>query len=114
MEGCKRGSITPSYSQTVSSRDKKPLEAETGFLGGGKQDIKDTQEEENMREDVKREKRIEEYNQNSENKNQNGPCKPRTTITPRVVLSDSALQAHRDHMATYVVICKFMGLWPTC
>lgn len=29
-----------------------------------------------------------------------------------MVLSDPALQAHREHMATYAVICKFMGLWP--
>lgn len=39
-----------------------------------------------------------------------GPCKPRASITPRVVLSDPALQ---EHMASYAVICKFMGVWPT-
>jgi len=30
-----------------------------------------------------------------------------------VVLSDPALYVHREHMANYAVICKFMGLWPT-
>jgi len=23
------------------------------------------------------------------------------------------MQEHREHMATYAIICKFMGLWPT-
>jgi len=30
-----------------------------------------------------------------------------------VVLNDLALQEHRDHMAMYAIICKFMGIWPT-
>lgn len=34
-------------------------------------------------------------------------------ITPRVVLNNLALQEHREHMETYAIICKFMGLWPT-
>ena len=29
-----------------------------------------------------------------------------------MVLNDPALQVHRDHIATYAVICKFMGVWP--
>ena len=28
-------------------------------------------------------------------------------------MNDPALQVHRDHMQTYAIICKFMGLWPT-
>jgi len=44
---------------------------------------------------------------------QKGPCKPKAEVTPRVVLNDPSLQAHMDHMRTYVIICKFMGLWPT-
>lgn len=35
------------------------------------------------------------------------------TITHRVVLSDLVPQVHREHMANYALICKFMGLWPT-
>ena len=46
-------------------------------------------------------------------KNQKGPCKPKAEITPRVVLNNPELQAHREHMQTYAIICKFMGLWPT-
>jgi hypothetical protein len=34
-------------------------------------------------------------------------------IIPRVILSDPALQAHRDHMTEHAIICKFMGIWPT-
>jgi hypothetical protein len=34
-------------------------------------------------------------------------------ITLRVVLNDLALQGHREHMGTYAIICKFMGLWST-
>jgi len=42
-----------------------------------------------------------------------GVCKPKSNIIPRVILSDLALQAHRDHMTEYTVICKFMGMWLT-
>lgn len=42
-----------------------------------------------------------------------GVCKPKSTIIHWVVLSDPALQVHRDHMAEYTVIYKFMGIWPT-
>jgi len=41
-----------------------------------------------------------------------GLYKPKSTITSQVVLSDPTLQVHRDHMTTYAVICKFMGIWP--
>ena len=49
----------------------------------------------------------------SRDKKQKGPCKPKAEITPRVILNDPALQEHREHMGTYAIICKFMGLWPT-
>lgn len=34
-----------------------------------------------------------------------GSCKPETATKLRVVLYDPALQEHRDHMTTYVIIC---------
>ena len=101
--------LSPSYSQAVSNRYKKRLEAETRIFGGGKQDNSGTQEQENTQEEVRREKHIEGENHNVDTRNRTGPCKPRETITPRVVLSDLVLQAHREHMATYVIICKFAG-----
>ena len=55
----------------------------------------------------------EDKKQGEKNKAQKGPCKPKAEVTPRVVLNDPALEAHRDHMRTYAIICKFMGLWPT-
>ena len=41
-----------------------------------------------------------------------GPYKLKTITKPRVILNDPALQAHRDHMANYSIIYKFMGIWP--
>lgn len=52
-------------------------------------------------------------NREQKKKAQKGRCKPKAEVTPRVVLDDLALQAHRDHMHTYAIIYKFMGLWPT-
>lgn len=42
-----------------------------------------------------------------------GACKPKSSIIPRVILSDPAIQAHRDHMREHAIICKLMGVWPT-
>lgn len=42
-----------------------------------------------------------------------GPCKPKTKTTPRVILNNPKPQANREHMGTYAIICKFMGLWPS-
>lgn len=62
---------------------------------------------------IKNKKEEEDKKQEEKNKKQKGPCKSKTVVTPRVVLSDPALQAHGDHMTTYAIICKFMGLWTT-
>lgn len=43
----------------------------------------------------------------------NGIFKTKSSTIPWVILSDPALQAHRDHMTEHAMICKFMGLWPT-
>lgn len=91
MESREGRSSTPSHSQAVSNRLKKPLEAETRVLGGGKPENKSSQGQENMQEEVRREKRIEGENQNADTRNRTGPCKPRATITPQVVLSDPVL-----------------------
>ena len=44
-------------------------------------------------------------------KYQKGPCRPKMEITSRVVLTDPVLQEHREHMGTYAIIYKFMGIW---
>jgi len=41
------------------------------------------------------------------------PCKPKTTMIPKVVLVDLQMQFYRDRMKAHALICKFMGLWPT-
>ena len=60
-----------------------------------------------------KDKKGEDKKQGTKDKKQKGPCKPKAKITPRAVLKDPALQADGDHMQTYAIICKFMGLWPT-
>jgi len=40
------------------------------------------------------------------------PCKPKTTLIPRVILKDPQMQLYRDQMKMHALICKFMGLWP--
>jgi len=74
------------------------------FLGGGKQDNRGTQEQDNTQEEARREKQTEGENQNVDTKIRTGPCKPKATITPRVVLSDPMLQVHREHMVTYALL----------
>jgi hypothetical protein len=41
------------------------------------------------------------------------PCKPKTTMIPKLILEDPQTQLYRDQMKTHALICKFMGLWPT-
>ena len=106
-------SSTPSYSQEVSSRGKKPLEVEKGLSGGDIGNIDDEKEQNNKRGEEKvKEKEEKDKKHEAENKKQKGPCKPKAEVTPRVVLNDPALQAHREHICTYAIIWKFMGLWP--
>jgi hypothetical protein len=41
------------------------------------------------------------------------PCKPKTTLIPKVILEDPQTQILRDQMKTHALIFKFMGVWPT-
>lgn len=49
MERQEGGNSTPFYSQVVSNRFKKPLEAEIGVLGRGKQENRSSQEQADTR-----------------------------------------------------------------
>jgi len=51
--------------------------------------------------------------QGTKDKAHMGPCKPKAAVTQIVILNVLGLQAHMDHMQTYAIICKFMGVWPT-
>lgn len=113
MEGHRGGSSTPSHSHVVSNHFKEPMEGETGSINIEKHKNIRSQEQEENHEEVRRQKGIGGGRQRAKQKNMTGFCKPRSTITPQFVLSNSVLQVHMDHMAAYVVICKFMGIWPT-
>jgi hypothetical protein len=41
------------------------------------------------------------------------PCKPKTTMIPKVILEDLQTQLYMDQMKAHALICNFMGLWPT-
>ena len=114
MEGRKGGSPTPFYKQAVVSKGKKPIDHDWGLWEGGKRNSEDEKYGTKSRENNSTTKNEEEdKEQGTKERAQKVPCKPKTTITPRVVLNDPVLQAHRDHMHTYAIICKFMGLWAT-
>lgn len=87
--------------------DREPLE-------GRERNSEEEQERTKLRKhnDAK-ENEEEDKEQGTKDKAHMGPCKPKAVVTPRVILNDSALQAHRDHMQTYAIICKFMCLWST-
>jgi hypothetical protein len=38
------------------------------------------------------------------------PCKPKTTMIPKVILDDPQTQLYRDQMKMHALICNFMGL----
>jgi len=70
-------------------------------------------EQEKNHKEVRREKREKGSGQRAEHRSVTGLCKPRSAIKPWFVLNNSALREHRDHMEAYIVICKFIGIWPT-
>ena len=101
MEGCRsqeREKPLENDSVTNKERKRNMEEEKEGTKTKKNNDTKDKEEEDKM--------------QGYKDKKPKGPCKPKVEITPRVVLNDLALQAHKDHMRTFVIICKFMGLWP--
>ena len=67
-------------------------------------------EKEGTHEEVQQEEKIEDIGQGSENIAKMGPYKPKSNIKLQVILNDPALLEHRDHMTTYAIICKFMGI----
>lgn len=109
------GSSAPSYNHIVANKNKetdlhhfkKPTEGITEDNNTEK--IKTHKQRANHEEDS-REKRKEGSSQKDAPLRATGGCKPKSTITPWVVLSDPVLQVHRDHMTEHAIICKFMGM----
>lgn len=114
MDGHKGGGSTPSYKHAVVSRGKKPMEKDRSPSKGRQRNSEEEQDGSKLRKNNRtKENEEEDKEQRTKDKAQKGPCKPKASVTPKVVLNDLALQAHREHMQTYAIICKFMGLWPT-
>jgi hypothetical protein len=40
------------------------------------------------------------------------PCKPKTTLMPKVILEDPQTKLYRHQMKMHSLIYKFMGMWP--
>lgn len=86
--------------------DKDPLE-------GRKRNSEEEQDGNKSKENNStKENEQEDKEQGTKDKAHMGPCNPIFAVTPRAVLNDPTLQAHMDHMQTYAIICKFMGLRP--
>jgi hypothetical protein len=108
---------TPSYKQVVVDRGKTPRgigfkEPVTSTSGPGSEKNQESNQE-------KRDRMVEEaretQNDAQEPGNPNGaegrnPCKPKTTLIPKVILEDTQMQLFRDQMKTHALICKFIGL----
>jgi len=106
MEGCKGGSSTPSYKDAIASRGKSPLGNVRGFVEEEKRNNeKETYGATPKENGSTKDREEEDKSQGTRDNKQKGLC--------RVVLNNPALQVHREHMGTYAIICKFMGLWPT-
>lgn len=83
----------------MASRRKKPIEYDRGPLDGRKRNSVEEQDGSKSRENNNtRENEEADKEQGIKEKAQKGPCKPKAMITPKVVLNDPPLQAHRDHM----------------
>lgn len=97
----------------MAYRGKKPIEYDRDPSEGRKRNSEEEQDGTKSRENKSTKENEEEHKEHGiKDKAQKEPCKPKATITPRLVLNDPTLQAHGDHMQTYAIICKFMGLWP--
>ena len=120
MEEDGGGRFTPSYNNVVSNRSKeaslnnfqKPTMARQRKNGTQKLESNKSLEKEGIHEEIRREMKSGDSGQRTKNISTTGPCKPKKNIKPWVVLNDPTLQVHKDQMATYVVIRKFMGIWP--
>lgn len=74
------------------------MEEVRSLANEGKESREDEQERVNDRENNStKEKEDNDKETVAKTKAQKGPCKPKSEVTPRVVLNDPALQAHKDH-----------------
>ena len=95
------------------NKPPQPLEVKTKNTETQKAKGRKTHADQGTHEEDHQEEKEEDRGQGTENRAKMGPCKPKTINKPRVILNDLALQAHKDHMENYAIICKFMGIWPS-
>jgi hypothetical protein len=114
------GSGTPSYKQVVVDRGKGPRgvgfkEPLTSTSGSGSEKNQESNQEkrDRMGEEARETQKDVQEPMNPSGVDGRNPCKPKTTLIPKVILEDPQTQLYRDQMKTHALICKFMGLWPT-
>jgi hypothetical protein len=114
------GNATPSYKQVVVDRGKGPRgggfkEPLTGTSGSGSEKNQEGNQEksDHMGEGAREAQNDVQATTNPSGAEGHNPCKPKTTLIPKVILEDPQTQLFQDQMKTHALICKFMGLWPT-
>ena len=101
MDRGRGGRSTPSYREIVVNKGKTPLESGRGnTMVGGKNREEETESNTEKEKDGTKDKEENDKIQETKDRKQKGPCKPRAEITPRVILNNPELQAHREHMQT--------------
>ena len=111
------GNGTPSYKQVVVERGEGPRSVgfKAPMTSTSRSEPKKSQERNQRKSDGMGEEARETQNVVQETTSPNGakgrnPCKPKTTMIPKVILEDPQTQLYKDQMKTHVLICKFMGL----
>jgi hypothetical protein len=112
------GKGTPSYKQVVVDREKGPrgIFFKTPAKRTSRSDPGKRQERIQNKNETTGEDTEETQNETQEIAKANGtegrnPCKPKTTMIPKVILEDPQRKLYRDQMKMHALICKFMGLW---
>jgi hypothetical protein len=114
------GKGTPSYKQEVVDRGKGPRGVgfkapATGTSGSnlGKRQERNQDKNESTGEEAKETQSEAQETAKANGTEGRNPCKPKTTMIPKVILENPQTQLYSDQMKTHALICKFMGLWPT-
>jgi hypothetical protein len=114
------GKGTPSYKQVVVDRGKGPRGVffKAPMTGTSGSDPEKGQERNQGKSECMEEEARETQSETQDTTKTNraegrNPCKPKTTMIPKVILEDPQMQLYRDQMKAHALICKFMGLWPT-
>lgn len=118
MVGRTGGSTASSSSQAVTEGGKeargknfkKPSEKISEARGKEIVGRNEFQEQEGSQQETSKEKEKGGSSRKMAPTKTTGVCTTKLSIIPWVILSDPAIQAHRDHMEEHVIICKSMGL----